>query len=87
VHFFSGTCKTYITSEEGSPRGSHTIMTEWGRPWAVPSQVRVVWPSPDNLHELQTFPASSWPHAKKLVPGVGLVLNNLALNNLDYSIL
>jgi hypothetical protein len=43
---FSGAFKTYTTPWGAGPGGSHPIMNKWGGAWAVPSQVRVVWPIP-----------------------------------------
>jgi hypothetical protein len=50
--FFLRPFKTYTTPWEGRP---HPTMNEWGGAWVAPSQVRVVWPSPGNLHDPQTF--------------------------------
>jgi hypothetical protein len=51
--------KLTLSHRRADPGGSHPIMSKWGGAWAVPCQVQVVWPSPGNLHEPQTFPTSS----------------------------
>jgi hypothetical protein len=43
--------KPTLPHGRADPGGSHPIMNEWGGAWAVPSQMRVVWPSPGNLQE------------------------------------
>jgi hypothetical protein len=62
--------KPTLPDGKAGPGGSHPIMNEWGRLWGVPSQVRVVWPIPRQLHEPQTFPTSSLTH----IHGVNSVL-------------
>jgi hypothetical protein len=36
-------------------------LTKWGEAWGVPDRWGWFGPSPDNLHEPQTFPTSSLP--------------------------